>query len=111
MAFLCCHVAFLDFSVGVGAFVIRLSQISDSKRFHGSFAPGETFQKCTLTSTHFVQYKLRFAVILRIEITLVTEYAVPFQENNRQQVCGIHVYVLFVYVIKDTVFSNFLLYY
>ena len=28
MACLCCRVAFLDFSVGVGAFVIGLSQIS-----------------------------------------------------------------------------------
>ena len=28
MALLCCHVDFLDFSVGVGAFVIGLSQIS-----------------------------------------------------------------------------------
>ena len=28
VAFLCCHVAFLNFSVGVGAFVIGLSQIS-----------------------------------------------------------------------------------
>ena len=28
VAFLCCHVAFLDFSVGVGAFVTELIQIS-----------------------------------------------------------------------------------
>ena len=45
VAFLCCHVAFLDFSVSVGAFVIGLRQISSFSPIMYMFKKIEKIQK------------------------------------------------------------------